>query len=338
MSNQRIVVTGASGFIGKHITKELLDHGYEVVGTVRSDAKAAETRAAVGPEHEQALSFVKLDLTSDEGWEEAVAGADGLVHSASPFPLASPKDPQDLIRPAVDGTLRALRAAKSAGIGRVVLTSSCVAIYNDTLRPEQQMLDETNWSPTGQSFTSAYDDSKTLAERAAWDFVENEAPEMELATVNPGVVLGVPLDDNYGTSLSIVERLLVGQDPMLPDLSFPVVDVADVARMHRLALEIDEANGQRFPAAAGAMTMIEMAEFLNREIPGSKAKTRKAPDWIVRLMARFMADMKTVAPRLGRNGAVSGANTTKVLGIDFVTPEDTLLASGRFLAARQSSG
>ncbi|MEM8924053.1 MAG: aldehyde reductase [Actinomycetota bacterium] len=335
MSAQKIVVTGASGFIGKHITRELLDNGYAVVGTVRSTAKADETREAVGSAHHDRLSFATVDLTSDDGWDDALAGADGLVHSASPFPLGSPSDPDELIRPAVDGTLRAMRAAKAAGIDRVVLTSSCVAIYNDELRADQTMLDETNWSPTRQPFTSAYDDSKTLAERAAWDFVNEEAPEMTLATVNPGVVWGEPLDTNYGASLGLVERLLDGQDPMLPDLSFPVVDVADVARMHRLALELDDAAGQRFPAAAGAMTMKEMAEALNAEIPGSKAKTRLAPNWMVRLMARFNAEMKTVAPRLGRPGAVSGANATEKLGIHFIAPRDALLSSARFIMANR---
>ncbi len=331
MDAKTVVVTGASGYIGKHIVKELLDHGYHVRGSVRSEAKADETRAAVGPDHLDRLTFVTLDLTSDEGWDAALDGADALLHTASPFPLATPKDPDEIIRPAVDGTLRALRAAKAAGVSRVVVTSSCVAIYNDELRPGQEMLDETNWSPTGVDSTSAYDDSKTLAERAAWDFVETEAPEITLSTVNPGVVWGPPLDDNFGTSLSLVERLLTGQDPMLPDVSFPVVHVRDVAAIHRLSLETDDAAGQRFPAAAGAMTMVEMARTLNAEIPESKAKTRTAPSFLVRLMARFNSEMKTIAPRLGRSGNVSGRNAEQRLGITFTGARETLLESARYL-------
>ncbi len=333
--SKTVVVTGASGFIGKHIVKELLAHGYTVRGSVRSDAKAEETRAAVGPDGLDRLSFVNLDLLSDDGWDEALVGADALLHTASPFPVAEPKDPDELIRPAVDGTERALRAAKRAGVERVVVTSSCVAIYNDTLRSDQTVLDETNWSPTREDFTSAYDDSKTLAELAAWDFVREEAPEITLSTVNPGVVWGVPLDDNYGSSLEVVERVYTGQDPMLPDLSFPVVDVGDVARMHRLAMELDAAAGERFLAAAGALTMIEMAEILNAEVAGSTAKTRKAPNFLIRLLARFNADMKSVAPRLGKSGLVSGANAEQKLGIEFVTPREALLRSGRFLAERR---
>ncbi|MEL6890200.1 MAG: SDR family NAD(P)-dependent oxidoreductase [Actinomycetota bacterium] len=329
-----VVVTGASGFIGKHIVKELLDHGDAVRGSVRSDAKADETRAAVGPDGLDRLSFVQLDLTSDDGWDDALAGADALLHTASPFPLGEPNDPEEIIRPAVDGTLRAMRAAHAAGVDRVVVTSSCVAIYGDRLRPGQTVLDETNWSPTGGPETGAYDDSKTLAERAAWDFVRDEAPEIVLSTVNPGVVLGVPLDEAYGTSLSLVERVYSGADPMLPDVSFPVVDVEDVAAMHRRVLEVDAAGGQRFPAAAGALTMIEMAEILNAEVSGSAAKARKAPSFLVRLMARFNADMRSIAPRLGRSGLVSGANAARLLGTEFVPAHEALLKSARFIAAQ----
>ncbi|MEM7288537.1 MAG: SDR family NAD(P)-dependent oxidoreductase [Actinomycetota bacterium] len=327
--SKTVVVTGASGFIGKAIVKELLAAGYAVRGSVRSDAKAEETRQAVGPDGLDRLSFVHLDLTSDDGWDGALEGADALLHTASPFPLETPKDPEELIRPAVDGTLRAMRAAAAAGVERVVLTSSCVAIYGDELAPGQTAFDESNWSPTDSG--AAYDLSKTLAEKAAWDFVRDEAPQIGLSTVNPGVVLGVPTDDNYGTSLGLVERLLDGQDPMLPRLQMPVVDVDDVATMHVKSLEVDAAVGERFAAAAGAMWFEEMAQVLNDNIEGSKAKTRVAPDWMLKLMARFMADLKTVVPRLGKPALVSGAKAERVLGIDFVTPEEAVLKSARYL-------
>ncbi|MEM9654262.1 MAG: aldehyde reductase [Actinomycetota bacterium] len=327
--SQTVVVTGASGFIGKHIVKALLDGGYTVRGSVRSDAKAEETREAVGPDGLDRLSFVHLDLNSDDGWEEALVGADALMHTASPFPLDSPSDPEEIIRPAVDGTLRAMRAAAKAGVERVVLTSSCVAIYSDQLAPGQNAFDETNWSPGDTG--SAYDRSKTLAEQAAWDFVRDEAPQIKLSTVNPGVVLGVPLDKNFGTSLSLVERLLDGQDPMLPEIHMPMVDVSDVAAMHVVSLENQDAVGERFAAAAGAMWFQEMAQTLNDNIDGSKAKTRVAPRWMLTIMARFMSDLRTVVPRLGKIGLVSGAKAERVLGIQFTAPKDSLLASARYL-------
>ncbi|MEM7092435.1 MAG: SDR family NAD(P)-dependent oxidoreductase [Actinomycetota bacterium] len=329
--SKTVVVTGASGFIGKRIVKELLEHGYQVRGSVRSDAKAEQTRAAVGPDGLDRLSFVHLDLNSDEGWAESLAGADALLHTASPFPLATPKDPQEIIRPAVDGTLRAMRAAKEAGIERVVVTSSCVAIYNDTLEAGKTAFDHTNWSPTEQSFTSAYDDSKTLAERAAWDFVRDEAPEIGLSTVNPGGVWGVPLDEHYGTSLAIVERLLNGDDPMLPNVSLPITDVSDVAAIHRVSLENDAAIGERLPAAKGQLFMPEMAKILNDNIASSKAKTRVAPNFLLRLMARFNDELKSVAPRLGKSSLVSSANTEEILGRELIGAEEALLASARFL-------
>ncbi len=334
MADKTVVVTGASGFIGKHIVKTLLDHGYVVRGSVRSDAKAHETRAAVGPDGLDRLSFVQLDLAKDDGWIEALQGADALLHAASPFPLGSPKDPEELIRPAVDGTLRALRAAKATGVRRVVVTSSSVAIYNDTLRSDQTVLDHTNWSPTRSPLTSAYDDSKTLAERAAWDFVRDEVPEIKLSTVNPGMVWGAPLDTKYGTSLELIERLYRGSDPMLPDLSLPVVDVLEVAEMHRLSLEVGAAAGQRLPTAAGALTMIETAKILNEALPGSKATTRQAPSWLIRIMARFMSDMKAMAPRLARSGLVSSAHSEDVLGVKLTSAADAAINAGKFVAAQ----
>ena len=329
-----VVVTGVSGFIGKRIAKEMLDAGYRVRGTVRSDAKAEETRLALAPSDNDSLTFVNLDLLSGEGWTEALQGADYLIHSASPFPMAQPKNPDDLIKPAVEGTKRALEAATAAGIKRVVVTSSCVAIYNDELGPDQKHYDETNWSPTGVDYTSAYDDSKTLAEKFAWDYVEKVDPDMVLSTVNPGAVFGVPVDRNYGTSLQLVERLIEGKDPVLPDLLIPVVGVEDVAKMHRLALETPEAAGQRLPACAGALTMIEMAEILNDELPDSKASTRKAPSFLVRAMAKVMSDMKTIAPRLGKNGTVSSAHSEKILGLTLIPAEETLRASAKFIASQ----
>lgn len=328
-----VVVTGASGFIGKHIVREMLDAGYRVRATVRSDAKAKETKTALELTDSDSLTFFNLDLLSDEGWSDAFEGADCLIHSASPFPMGQPKNPDDLIKPAVEGTTRALKAATNAGVKRVVLTSSCVAIYNDDLREGQTEYDESNWSPTRVDYTSAYDDSKTLAERFAWDYVSKTDPKMQLSTVNPGAVFGVPLDPNYGTSLQLVERLIRGKDPVLPDISIPIVGVEDVAKMHRLALETSEAAGQRLPACSGALTMVEMAKILNNEFPTSKASTRIAPSFLVRAMAKFMSEMKMIAPRLGKPAEVSSATSERILGIKLSSPAEVLRASGCYLTS-----
>ncbi len=245
-----VLLTGASGYIGKHITLQLLTAGYTVRASVRSGAKADEVRAAMtahlpaGFDLASKLSFVELDLESDSGWDAAIKGVDVLVHSASPFPIAQPKDEDDLVRPAVEGTLRAMKAAHSAGVKRVVLTSSVAAIYGTDLPTGKTEFDETVWSdPNHIIGRVAYTKSKTLAEKAAWDYIAANAPEIELTTVNPVLVAGAPLDAHFGASVSVVERVLNGVDPLLPDISFSIVDVKDVAAMHVKAISTDAAKG-----------------------------------------------------------------------------------------------
>jgi dihydroflavonol-4-reductase len=219
---ETILVTGASGYIAKHIVVKLLNAGYHVRGSVRSVARGAEVTQAVTPmlddasELDARLTFVALDLSSDTGWDAALDGVDALMHTASPFPLEQPKNEDDTIRPAVDGTLRALNAAKTAGINRVVMTSSTVSIMMVKPGDPKTQFDETDWSVLEGPTATPYAKSKTLAERAAWDFVANEAPEMQLTAINPSFVMGAPLDENFGTSIQVVERLMKGKDPKLP--------------------------------------------------------------------------------------------------------------------------
>ena len=259
--SKTVLVTGASGFIAKHIVLELLNADYRVVGSLRTEPRRDEVRDAVRPhlasaaDLDQRLRFVTLDLGKDDGWLDAMSGVDVLMHTASPLPMAQPRDENELVRPAVDGTLRALRAAHAAGIRRVVLTSSSAAVTNVAGNVDTKKFDESDWSdPSGPGITP-YTKSKTLAERAAWDFVESQAPGMELTTINPCLVLGTPLDDHYGTSLRIVERLLRGRDPMLPKVGIGVVDVVDVARMHVRAITAPGTAGQRIiapPSSCGS--------------------------------------------------------------------------------------
>ncbi len=327
-----VLVTGASGFIAKHIVRELLENDYAVKATVRSD-RGQEQLVALFPD--AGIEFVRVDLLEEKGWDEAMLGVDVLMHTASPFPEIDPKDPQDLIAPAVQGTLRALRAAQKAGVKRVVLTSSCAAIYKDSAKPPLERSTRANWTdPDGQA-TSAYEASKTLAERAAWDFVA-EHPEMKLTTINPGGVFGVPMDEHYGTSLGYAERILNGTDPAYPSMALPIVDVRDVARMHVAALTHDTA-GQRFPANAGTMSMIEMARVLKAAYPDRKIPTRQAPDFLVKAMALFVPLMRTIASNLGRNLDVDASDGPRVLGFTYIPSRDALLASAEFLAARSTT-
>lgn len=334
----KVLLTGSSGYIGKHITLQLLQAGYEVRASVRNSAKAQEVRKAMeahlpkGFELNKKLSFVELDLEKDSGWEAAIAGMDVLVHSASPFPIASPQDEADLVRPAVEGTLRALRAAHGAGVKRVVLTSSVAAIYGTDLPKGKTEFDETVWSDVNHVVGRVpYTKSKTLAEKAAWDYLATEAPEIVLTTINPVLVVGAPLDAHYGSSVSVVERILRGKDPMLPDLSFSLVDVRDVAAMHVTAISLEAAKGERFIASAGSRTFVQMAKALKAAYPKRKVTTAQAPNFLIRFLALFDAEIRAVLPTLGKHIGVNSSKARNVLGIDFISPEVSIVETAKYL-------
>ncbi len=330
-----VFVTGASGYIAKHIIQQLLDGGYAVRGSVRSDKKADEVRAAMtahvgDPAVLDKLEFVTLDLNADEGWDAALAGVDVLMHTASPFPLAPPKNEQDLIRPAVDGTLRALEAAKGAGVQRVVLTSSVASIQNTELQAGRNSYNEDDWSDVNSPTIRSYDKSKTLAEKAAWDFVE-ENPKIQLTTINPGFVMGPGLDGNFGSSLELVQRIVQGKDPAMPKLSFAIVDVRDIAAMHIRAMERPESIGRRFIGAAGSMWFGEMAEAVKARLPDRKITTRIAPSWLVRIMALFDPSIKGVLSQLGHEVLVDNTAAREVLGMEFIPNAQSIGDAGSFL-------
>ncbi len=318
-----VLVTGASGFIAKHIVRELLEQGYSVRGTVRSDKRAGELEALFPDAN---LEIVRLDLMADNGWDDAVAGVDVMLHTASPIPSTEPKDPQELIRPAVDGTLRAMRVAQSAGVTRVVLTSSCAAIYKDPSKPVGAVSTTDNWTDPDADLVGAYEASKTLAEKAAWDFVADH-PEMQLTTINPGVVFGPAMDPNYGTSLQIVADFLDKKFPMCPDMNVPVVDVRDVAHMHVAAISTPESIGNRYPGNAGAMTFLEVAKTLSAAHPERKIPVRSAPAWLVKIMGRVVPLMKLVAKNIGRNSDVDGSAAETTFDFTYIPAKDALLAS-----------
>ena len=329
---ETVVLTGISGFIAKHIALKLLASGHSVRGSLRDLSRVGEVRAALGPHLDNSaldrLSFVQLDLTRDDNWSAAMAGATALIHSASPFPIANPIDEDDLIRPAVDGTQRAIAAAGAAGIKRVILTSSVVAII-DTYK--RGMQDETDWCNLDTPETTAYAKSKTMAERAAWD--ASSAHGMALTTINPGLVIGPPLDEHFGSSISIVARLLRGRDPMLPMISFTCVDVRDVAEAHLRALERPETAGRRIPCTAGVMSMPDMARVLKAAYPARKITRRTAPKFVMRLMAMFDPDIRAILPSLGQAHHVSNARALKDLDMRFISPEGALRASAEWLVA-----
>lgn len=338
---KKVFLTGASGYIGKHITLELLNQGYEVRASVRSLKRSGEVRNAVLPyltdksNLENRLTFVELDLTKSTGWNEALMGIDVLIHSASPFTISSPKDENELIKPAVDGTLLALKAAHLAGVKRVILTSSVVAIYGNNLPSGKTSFDESMWSdinhPVGRR---AYTKSKTLAERAAWEFIKVVAPEIEMTTINPVLVLGAPLDNLSAASVSVVDRIFEGKDPMLPDLSFSIVDVRDVARMHVDSIKAEATKGERIIASAGMLSFVEIAKILKSKFPEKPIKTIQAPNFIMRILSLFDGEIRAVLPLLGDRTPVSSLKAEKLLGVKFVLPNASVIATGEYLAKR----
>jgi len=334
MPDQTILLTGITGFIAKRIAFDLLAKGYHVRGSLRSLNRADEVKKAITAHGGDTtnLTFVELDLTQDAGWADAMAGVDALIHTASPFPLAQPKDEDDIIRPAVDGTMRALRAAQGAGVQRVVLTSSMVAVmYVD--RPAGHTYTAADWTDVNHPAASAYVKSKTLAEKAAWDFVKDQ-PGMTLTTVNPGLVLGTPMDRNYGTSLEVVERILSAKDPMQPDLALPMIDIEDVSALHIAALENPDTAGNRLLATVDEWTFPQMASELAAAYPDRKIKTATAPKWLLRILSLFDPALKTVLPQLGFRAPTDVSETTALTGLTYIPAKEAVMKSAAFIAAK----
>lgn len=334
--SQTVLVTGATGYIAKHLIVQLLNAGYTVRGSVRSVARDAELRDAVAqhlsdPSALDRLSVVALDLTQDAGWSAAMDGVDVLMHTASPFPLTQPKDENDVIRPAVDGAMRAVTAARDAGITRVIMTSSIAAIMYAPLPSGRTTYDETDWTDLTHPGATPYVTSKTLAERAVWDWQASEAPEMQITMINPTFVQGAPLDAHFGTSVDVVKRLLKGKDPMLPRIGFSCVDVQDIALMHLRALERPESIGKRFIGSDRFLWFHEMAHLLKTQHPDYKIPMRVAPNPMIRFLALFDPSIRTILPDLGRTHAVSADQAKEILGMEFRDTQTSIQEAGAFL-------
>jgi len=327
-----VLITGISGFIGKHLAREFLEHGYDVRGSVRSPEKGRAVQAALADHAAgRKLDFVIADLMSDDGWADAVSGVDHVVHSASPFPMAQPKDPAVLVRPAVDGTMRVLQAAIGAGAQTFVQTSSIAAIAPGNTARAAPLTPE-DWADLGSRSATPYVMSKTLAERTARDFVEKEKPALRYVSVNPGFVLGPLVDRSDGTSAALVEMMLKGKYPAVPRVQFAVVDVRDVAAAHRLAIEKGKPNG-RYIASADSLWIKDMAMML-RDSLGDKAKRvprRQLPDFVVRLAALFDSSLAVVVPELGREMHVDASRTREELGLEFRSAREAVGAMGESL-------
>jgi nucleoside-diphosphate-sugar epimerase len=331
-----ILVTGGSGFIGSHSILQLLAAGHQVRTTVRSLKREGDVRAMLkvgGAEPGDRLSFIAADLESDVGWPEAVAGCEYVLHVASPFPPKVPKHEDELIVPAREGTLRVLRASRGAGVKRVVLTSSFAAIgYGQ--KPQNTPFNETNWTDPNGSDVLPYVKSKTLAERAAWDFIAKEGGGLELSVVNPVGVFGPVLGPDYSTSIFLVQRMLDGAMPGCPRLYFGAVDVRDVADLHIRAMTHPTAKGERFLAVAGDfMSILDIAKALKGRM-GASAKrvpTWQLPNWLVRIAAMRDPAVKQILPELGKMKNATNEKARRMLGWAPRSSEEAIVATAESL-------
>jgi nucleoside-diphosphate-sugar epimerase len=331
-----VLVTGGSGFIASHTIVQLLEAGHQVRNTVRNLKRTSDVRAMLkqgGIEAGDRPTFFAADLENDAGWAEAVRGCDYVLHVASPFPAGVPKDENELIVPAREGALRVLRAARDAGVKRVVLTSSFAAIgYGQ--KPQATPFNETNWTNLNGSDLTPYTKSKTIAERAAWDFVAKENGKLELSVINPVGVFGPVLGPDYSTSILLVQRLMDGAMPGAPKLYFGIVDVRDVADLHIRAMTSPAAKGERFLAVAGDFLSIqEIAKILKSRMgdAGKHVPTRELPNWMVRLAALRDPALRTITPELGKKKNGTNEKAKRMLGWAPRSNEEALVSTAESL-------
>ena len=333
MSQPLVLITGISGFLGGHVALALLNAGYRVRGSLRSLEKAPrviETLRRAGAET-SGLDFVALDLASDTGWDQAMEGVSYLQHTASPFMLRMPRDRSELVGPAVAGTERAITAALRAGVKRIVVTSSMAAIAYGHDKTGQPQFTARDWTRLDGRPINAYIESKTRAERRAWELMDAAGRRSDLATINPGVIFGPLLDDDPGTSAILVQRLINGSVPAAPRIPITAVDVRDVAAAHIAAMTAPEAGGQRFPIALEPIHFIDAARVLRRHYPQRRIPRIEMPDWVVRLYGLFDRDVRDNIGELGYAKRLDSTAAETLLGRKLIPIEDALLATAESL-------
>lgn len=328
------LVTGGSGYIAGFLIRQLIDNGWTVHATVRSLTREPEVRGWLNVDNDR-LKVFAADLEHDAGWAESIAGCTHVAHVASPFPLGVPKHPDELIVPAREGALRALRFARAAGIKRFVMTSSMAAIaygHGDG----GGIYSEADWTNLDNPGVMAYPRSKTIAERAARDWIAAEGGGMEFASVNPAAVFGPLLSDDLSTSIELVKQLLEGKVPMCPDIGFGIIDVRDVADLHYRALTAPDIRDERYVCSGPFLKMIDVANMLTANL-GEQAKkvpTRKMPDWLLKLFALVRPELKQLVAELGNVRGGDSRHAMDTLGWTMRPPEEAILATARSLIER----
>lgn len=337
MSNVRdlkVLVTGGAGFLARHILQRLYDLGVRVATTVRNLDKHPELLSALELP-DGALPVFACDLNHDSNWPNAVASCTHVIHCASPFPIEQPRDPETLVRPALDGTRRILRYAQQAGVRRVVMTSSMNAIAGGRAKDATKIYTEADWTSLDDRLTP-YDRSKTLAEQAAWEFYASH-PDLEIAVINPGAIFGPLIGTQVSASGAIIRSMLRGGIPGVPRIGFGVVDARDVADAHIAAMLKPEAVGRRYICSLDELWLVDIARILAQEYTsrGFKIPTKQLPDWLVRLGASVSPDLRRAADHLARRRRIDNSAVRALLGRDLIASEATIKAMADSLIEKQ---
>ena len=336
MNNKKVLLTGISGYIGNHCAAELLKQGYRVRGSLRNLSKSEQVLQAIRTEVDPAdkVEFCQLDLLKDAGWDDAMQGIDFVLHVASPFINKEPKDENLYIKPAVEGTLRALKAAKKANVKRVVVTSSMVSMLENA--DKSIKIDPNSWTNVQAKNVSAYAKSKTLAEKSAWDFINNQTGEhaMELTVVNPGPVFGPTLSGNLsGASLGLFTQMMTGKMPLLPQAAINMSDVRDIAKIHVLALENESAAGKRFIVTTpNPYKFQEMAAILQSN-GYPKVSTRLAPNFLLRFLGNFDREARSMRAFIGKTYHGDISSTVKTFNWQPIDFEKTVVDTAKSIAS-----
>ena len=336
ISSKPILVTGANGFVALHTIIQLIQQDYKVRATLRTLSREGEVREAIS-KHAQIndrLEILPADLEQDSGWEDAMKDVEYVLHIASPFPLFEPKNEDELIVPAVQGTLRVMRAAHKAGVKRVVQVSSYFAITAGH-NGENKTFTEADWSDLTKNI-SAYPKSKTLAERAAWDFIKSaeNTNKMELAVINPPLILGPILNKEFRTSIELVRTLMLGQVPGVGRIKMGVVDVRDVAAAIILVMQTPEAAGERFLISADkSMWIKDIADLLHSKYAarGYKINRLQFPSFLVRLVGLFDKKVSRVTESLDWDYELSNEKAKRVLKWSPRSAEESILSMAESL-------
>ena len=323
---EKVLVTGATGYIGLHCIQQLLDQGYAVNGSLRSLERKDEIIKSL-ESHNTSTEHLKLfsiNLNEDEGWDDGMEGCDYLIHVASPIALER-KSEDFFVKPAVAGVKRALKFAKKHNIKKVILTSSVAAIFHGIELKEYY--DESDWSDPENPSIDHYSKSKTLAEKAAWDFIEAEGKPFEFSVINPALVIGPSLSNDLGESNKAIQMVATGKMPVAVPLQFGYVDVRDVAAAHILAMQKQASDGERFALAEKDMWYEDVAKVL-RENGFNKAPKLSVPVWAAKILANFSPELKMALPYIGRVRSVKYTSKAKdLLGWNPRPAEESILAT-----------